>query len=112
IFNGTECAAVIDWEGASLGGPEMDLAWWLVMDQWHAGLMGLPRLEGLGTRDETIDAWRALTGAAPAHAALHDVFAAYRLALVVQRGLTIKNAPPSARNQVLDLLADALVRAS
>jgi len=62
MFCDSACVAVLDWEMASLAGPLMDLAWWLMFDVNHTVDAGLPRLPGLGSREETIEYWRAGTG--------------------------------------------------
>jgi aminoglycoside phosphotransferase (APT) family kinase protein len=40
-------AALIDWELAALGPPELDLAWWLYFDDLFSRRFGVKRLEGL-----------------------------------------------------------------
>ena len=45
-----------------LAGPQLDLAHWLVMDDYSAETLGLERLPGLGDRDETVALWETLTG--------------------------------------------------
>lgn len=76
---------VMDWEQASLGGPLQDLGWWLYFDDMHSTRLGRVRLEGLGTRQETIDLWRDLTGFEPRDLAWYEVFAGYKLAVIVAR---------------------------
>ncbi|NUU26348.1 MAG: phosphotransferase family protein [Streptomycetaceae bacterium] len=53
---------VMDWEQANLGGPVADLGWWLFFDHIHSAAQDVPRLDGLGGRQETIDLWQDLTG--------------------------------------------------
>ena len=62
IFDGFECRAVLDWEMVSLGGHLSDIGWWLFLDRFHAEGYGVPRLEGLGTRDETLALWADRVG--------------------------------------------------
>jgi aminoglycoside phosphotransferase (APT) family kinase protein len=62
LFRDGHCVAVLDWEVVSLGGPLVDLGWWLMFDQIHTTDMGLPRLAGLGDRDETVARWVDNTG--------------------------------------------------
>jgi aminoglycoside phosphotransferase (APT) family kinase protein len=76
---------VMDWEQASLGGPLHDLGWWLYFDDMHSWRNGHRRLEGLGTRQETIDLWRELTGFEPRDLQWYEVFAGYKLAIIVAR---------------------------
>ncbi len=56
--------AVMDWEQPSIGGSLNDLAWWIVLgEQMHgaSGFLG-KHLEGMGTRQDTIDLWQSITG--------------------------------------------------
>jgi aminoglycoside phosphotransferase (APT) family kinase protein len=79
---------VMDWEQASLGGPLQDLGWWLYFDKIHSTWSGVPRLEGLGTRQETLDLWRELTGYDPSDVEWYEVFAGYKLAVIMTRGFS------------------------
>jgi aminoglycoside phosphotransferase (APT) family kinase protein len=76
---------VMDWEQASIGGPLHDLGWWLFFDDMHSWRNGHRRLDGLGTRQETIDLWRELTGFEPRDLQWYEVFAGYKLATIVAR---------------------------
>lgn len=80
-----ELTGVMDWEQASLGGPMHDLGWWLYFDDMHSWRNGHKRIEGLGTRKETVDLWRELTGIEPSGLVWHEVFAGYKLATIVAR---------------------------
>jgi aminoglycoside phosphotransferase (APT) family kinase protein len=73
---------VMDWEQASLAGPMSDLGWWLFFDDVHSIDYGLPRLEGLGTRQETIDLWQELTGLRAEDLLWHEVFAGLKTGLL------------------------------
>lgn len=85
LFDGPRCSAVLDWEMASLGGPEMDLGWWLFLDRWSADAWGVKRLEGLGTRQETIDLWTERTGLVPGDLEFYEIFAGVRFAVIMIR---------------------------
>jgi aminoglycoside phosphotransferase (APT) family kinase protein len=90
MFDGRfEVAGVMDWEQASLGGPMLDLAWWLLFDDYHSVGHGLPRLEGLGGREETIDIWTERTGHEVHDLHWYEVFAGYRLATLAERSMRI-----------------------
>jgi aminoglycoside phosphotransferase (APT) family kinase protein len=82
MFAGTRCVGVLDWEMVSLGGPTVDLAWWLMFDRNHSTDVGVPRLSGLGTREETIDRWRDRTGLPLVDLRWHEVFVLFQLALL------------------------------
>jgi len=85
IFRDLACQAVLDWEMVSLGGPELDLGWWLFLDRFHAEGSGLTRLEGLGSRQDTIIEWEARTGLHADNLEFYEVFAGFRFALVMIR---------------------------
>lgn len=83
LFEGGEVRAVLDWEMLSLGGAEMDLGWWLHIDETHNHV--LPRLEGLGTRDETISLWESGTGRRAANLDWYEMFAGFRFGIILMR---------------------------
>ena len=83
LFEDGQVRAVVDWEMLSLGGAEMDLGWWLFLDQFHS--FDVPRLEGLGSRAETIELWEAGTGRAATNLDWYEVFAGFRFAIVLMR---------------------------
>jgi aminoglycoside phosphotransferase (APT) family kinase protein len=85
IFRDWKCVAVLDWETITLGGPQLDLAHWLVMDDYSAEGLGLERLAGLGTRDETVALWESLTGRRADQLGWHEVLAAFRLSVIMIR---------------------------
>jgi aminoglycoside phosphotransferase (APT) family kinase protein len=86
IFSDGGCIAVIDWEMATLGDPAADLAWFLFVDRHHSDGIGVPRLEGLPGRDETIARWETLTGL-DAHSSIdyYEMWAAFRFAVIMIR---------------------------
>jgi aminoglycoside phosphotransferase (APT) family kinase protein len=70
---------VMDWEQVSLGGPLLDLGWWLYFDDLHSTAQGLTRLPGLGDRQETIDIWQEATGLSAENIGWYEAFAQFRL---------------------------------
>jgi hypothetical protein len=85
IFQGTRVAAVLDWEMAFLGDPEADLAWWLFLDWCHSTGYGIPRLEGLPGRDETVARYEELTDRRVEHLRYQEVMAAFRYGVITMR---------------------------
>jgi len=81
LFRANRCAALLDWEMTSLGGPLIDLGWWLMFDAIHSTDMGLTRLPGLGDRDETIERWTAATGLSASALPWHEALAHVQLGL-------------------------------
>lgn len=88
LFDGTAPVAVLDWEMACLGPPEVDLAWSCYIHRFFEdlaarfGFAGLPdflRLEDVAAAHER------LTGRTPRHLDWYTVFAALRFAIVSVR---------------------------
>ena len=93
----------------------MDLGWWLFLDRYSAEGCGCARLEGLGTRQETIDVWQDQTGLVAADLHFYEVFAGLRFTVVMMRlaqmfTLWERPVPPDmeTNNAVTHLLADLL----
>jgi aminoglycoside phosphotransferase (APT) family kinase protein len=85
IFDDLTYSAVLDWEMANLGGPLLDLAWWLLLDRFSTDVNATSRLEGFGDRAETLDVWEELTGIPTEGLLWYEVFAAYRFAAILKR---------------------------
>jgi aminoglycoside phosphotransferase (APT) family kinase protein len=85
IYQGTQCAAVLDWDMVSLAGAECDLAWWTLMDQGYTSGRGVPRPSGLGTPRETVALWQELVGRQAENLDWHLVLNALRSRLVMVR---------------------------
>lgn len=77
--------AIVDWEQLSLGGPMMDLGWWLFLDRYHSEGCGVPRLGGLGTREQTIETYERLSGRPVQDLAFYEVFAGFRFTVIMKR---------------------------
>lgn len=82
--------ALLDWDRASLGGPLVDLGWWLLFDGMHAEDYGYPRLPGLGGREETIRLWSELTGLSADDAGYFEILGAAHLAAVRLRTIRMR----------------------
>jgi len=93
IFDGFDVAGVIDWEQASLGGPLQDLGWWLFFDVLHSTAIGLRRLPGLGTREETLALWQSRTGLKAGGVEWYEIFAGLKLGAILIRKLRIEGNP-------------------
>ncbi len=82
IFDDFECRAVLDWEMVSLGGHLSDLGWWLFLDRFHSEGYGVPRLEGLGTRAESIALWEDRV-APTAGVEWYEIYAGFKFAVIM-----------------------------
>ncbi len=85
IFRDDAVVGVLDWEMCFLGDPEADLGWWLFMDWTSCDGYGLPRLDGLPTKEETISRYAELTGRPVRQAFFWEVWAALRFGVIMAR---------------------------
>jgi aminoglycoside phosphotransferase (APT) family kinase protein len=76
-------AAVLDWEMASLGDPQMDLGWWLFLDRHFTEGMGVPQPAGFLSRDETVRAWEQAVGRPADNVDFYEIYAGFRFAVVM-----------------------------
>ncbi len=77
--------AVLDWEMATLGQPEEDLAWFLYLDRHHGEGIGVPRLEGFPSPAATIARYEQLTGREMHHMDYYEVLSGLKFAAVMAR---------------------------
>ena len=82
---------VMDWEQASLAGGLHDLGWWLFFDDFHSTGQGLSRLDGLGTRTETLELWEELVGQSTDDLHWHEVFAGFTLIQLTLRAVVLRD---------------------
>jgi aminoglycoside phosphotransferase (APT) family kinase protein len=85
IFAGGRAAAVLDWEMATLGQPEEDLAWFLLLDRHHSEGVGAARLAGFPDAAQTIARYQQLAGRKLAHMDYYEVLSAMKFAVVMAR---------------------------
>jgi aminoglycoside phosphotransferase (APT) family kinase protein len=64
IFDPDRCvpAALIDWEVATLAPPEVDIAQWLIFDDFATSAAGVERLSGYATREEILSRYESVSG--------------------------------------------------
>jgi len=85
IFDGTRCAALLDWEMARAGDPVQDLAWWIASDRCFTEGLEIERLAGFPSRAEMITRWQERTGYTAEHFAYYEVLALTRFAIQLAR---------------------------
>jgi aminoglycoside phosphotransferase (APT) family kinase protein len=85
IFSAGVPQAVLDWEMATLGQPEEDLAWFLYLDRHHSEGIGAERLEGFPSTVETVEAYERLLGRPMRNLRYYEVFAGFRFAVAMAR---------------------------
>ncbi len=112
------CQSIVDWEGAAILPPEVDLAWWLSVDHFVHEASGVERLGGELTPIEQIACYEAQLGRPVRDLPYYRVFAAFRtVALMISTfdrldAMGITDAGSAEDNPFEVLLADALDRAT
>lgn len=104
IFRNWTCVAAIDWETITLAGPQLDIAHWLLMDDFWSKYLGVEPLAGLPSREETIQRWEDLTGFKADQLDWHQVLAAYRLCIIYERVCQLKGKAAGLRDETGDTL--------
>jgi aminoglycoside phosphotransferase (APT) family kinase protein len=84
--------AVLDWDLASLGPPEMDLGWHFGLDFMMEALFG-QRVAGFPSRSETLERYERGTGHEVHDLAWHEVFALTRALAINDRHQRIAGDP-------------------
>jgi aminoglycoside phosphotransferase (APT) family kinase protein len=85
IWDDFNCAAVLDWEMASLGQPEMDLGWWLYFDRQFSDGLNVPRPSGFGSHEDTIARYSDLMGRPMKDIFFYEIFSGFRFGVVMLR---------------------------
>jgi aminoglycoside phosphotransferase (APT) family kinase protein len=85
IWDDFRCAAVLDWEMASLAQPELDLGWWLYFDRQFSEGLSVPRPAGFGSREDTIERYSELMGRPMRDIFYYEIFSGFRFAIVMYR---------------------------
>ncbi len=88
IYDGFEPAAVLDWEMATLGPPELDVAWLVYAHRLFedvAATFGLPGMPDFLRRDDVTATYEAASGHAPRDLGWYGTFAALQYAIVFLR---------------------------
>lgn len=93
-------AAVMDWEQPSLGGALHDLGWWLYSDHVQTEGRGIPTLDGMGSREETIALWSEVSGKSAADIDWYETFVVFKMECLGVRMQTLRGAAlPSAATE-------------
>ena len=113
-----ECLSIMDWEGAAILPPEVDLAWWLGVDHFVHEASGVSRLPGEPTPDEQITYYEAKLGRSVRDLEFYRVFAAFRtVALMISTydrlaAMGVSDAGSATENPFEGLLEAAIATAS
>jgi aminoglycoside phosphotransferase (APT) family kinase protein len=74
-----DAIAVLDWEMACLGSPEIDLAYFLYHLRWTTEGFDLPQLPGFPTAAQTVERFEELTGHTVRHQYFYEMFGCLRM---------------------------------
>jgi len=105
-------AALIDWEMASLGPAEVDLGWWLFMDEFYGAGLGVDPLPGVPDEQAQVRRWEELIGRSAKNLDYYKILAAMRFAIISARtfdrfadkGLLDPESPIYTRNPTGQIL--------
>jgi aminoglycoside phosphotransferase (APT) family kinase protein len=76
-------AAVLDWEIASIGPPELDLGWWLTMDEFARRGAEDHELDGFPSDAEIVSRYESLSGRRAGDLDYYRLVAAVKLAITL-----------------------------
>lgn len=80
-----EVEAILDWEMATAGPGEIDLAWYLYMDRVFTDTFGMDKLPGFPGEDALIAQWEERLGRSAQDMETYFVFAGLRFAIIMAR---------------------------
>ena len=91
LWRGMDPVAVLDWEMASVGPAEVDLAWMIFLHTFFQDIAEryeMPGIPGFMDRGEVVDTYERISGHEVRDLEWYDVFAALRFAIVSVRTST------------------------
>ncbi|MFZ4517333.1 MAG: phosphotransferase family protein [Microthrixaceae bacterium] len=77
--------AVLDWEMATLGPPEVDLAWWCLFERFFSTELDTPNLPGFLPMEDVVAHYEQASGRTVGDLGWYTVWAAHRYAVVMMR---------------------------
>jgi aminoglycoside phosphotransferase (APT) family kinase protein len=95
-------AAMLDWEGATLGPPELDVAWWVMFDEFLCEANGLARLSGVSDRSGTLHRYEEITERALRDIEFYEVLAGLQFSLINSRLAHLLGESGSAPQSFVD----------
>lgn len=95
IYRDDKVAAVVDWELATIGPPELDLAYFIAVSDVVAEQHSVPRLEGLPSREETIAKYEEMRGVKVRDFRYAEIYVLTELAVIIS--LAVKSSPSHSK---------------
>ncbi len=87
LFDGGRVSGVLDWEVASIGPREYDLAWWLYFQDLQSRGLGHALLPGIPDRGQTLQLYEEASGRKLRHFAYYELLAHTRIAILSMRSV-------------------------
>ena len=72
--------------------------------------LGLKRLDGLGSRQETLDRWQGVTGIRPTDVEWYETLAGYKLAVITGRKVMLEGNQGPRNNPNSNIITQMLAR--
>lgn len=77
--------AVLDWETATFGQPEEDLAWYLYLDRHHSEGVYVDRLEGFPSQEETTVRYEKMLGRPVRDMSYYEILSGFKFTVIMSR---------------------------
>ncbi len=85
IFRDATPVAVLDWEMATLGPPQVDLAWSLLLERFFTVELGVPQLPGFLDHEAAVAHYESVSHRTVGDLTWYTIWAAHRYAVVMMR---------------------------
>ncbi len=112
IFADFEPVAVLDWEMATLGPREVDLAWMNLLERFFSEFLGVDNLAGFVPIEESVRRYEERSGAHIGDLEWYTIFGAFRYAVIMMRVIQAELASgvdpgfTTQDNLAVDMLTD------
>ncbi|MBK6492631.1 MAG: phosphotransferase family protein [Sphingomonadales bacterium] len=109
--DGTGVVSLLDFEVATLGPPEVDLAHWVYLDEIFSENFGVPRIDGLPRGPEAVAGFEHIYGRAMPHFSYYMAVAALKILILSVRSYANEKhmgAPAALPDFLVDRLAHYL----
>jgi aminoglycoside phosphotransferase (APT) family kinase protein len=83
--NDLSVAAMLDWEGATVGPPEIDVGWWIMFEEFLSEAQGAVRLEGIASQEGIIARYQERSGHSLESITYYQILAGLVFALINSR---------------------------
>jgi aminoglycoside phosphotransferase (APT) family kinase protein len=77
--------AVLDWEAATFGQPEEDLAWYLYLDRHHSEGVYADRLDGFPSQEKTIVRYEKMLGRPVRDLNYYEILSGFKFTVIMSR---------------------------